>query len=199
MARATSLTSLSLVLMAGLVFADSARSASCDVVVGTWTWFVGGEVTINADGTFTQQSGNSGTWSCTDASKGAITLKWAKGGFINKMVLSEDQQRLSSIDPAQPFAPAKRVGGKTASPEQSPSGVPVTSSSSSDFELFTKGRDLAASGKCRDAVPYFDQTIAANPRYWKALSDRGRCLASLGQRDRGFRISIRPSNWRRMT
>ena len=59
-------------------------------------------------------------------------------------------------------------------------------SSSSDYDAFTKGRDLAASGKCRDAIPYYDQAIAANPRYSKAYSDRGRCLASLGQRDRGL-------------
>ena len=172
--------------MVGLVFVDSARSASCNAVVGKWAWFVGGEVTINSDGTFTQRSGNSGTWTCTDASKGAITLKWAKVGFINKVALSEDRQSLSSVDPAQPFAPAKRVGSKTADQEKASSVVPVTSSSSSDFDLFTKGRDLAAKGKCRDAVPYFDQAIAANPRYSKAYSDRGRCLASLDQRERGL-------------
>ena len=179
-------TSSVVLLVAGLVLADSAWSASCDAVVSQWAWFVGGEVSINADGTCRQQSGNSVTWNCSDEPRGAITLKWAKGGFINKMILSEDQQRLSNLDPSQPLAPAKRVGSKTARQEKLPSVVPVASPSSSDFELFTKGRDLAASGKCRVAVPYFDQAIAANPRYWKAYSDRGRCLAGLGQRDRGL-------------
>lgn len=187
-----SLRTVILVLTAGVTVLSAPSftcAAGCDAVVGKWAWFIGGEVTINSDGTFTQQSGNSGTWTCTDASKGAITLKWAKGGFINKVALSEDGQKLSSVDPAQPFAPAKRVGSKTANQEKAPSVVPVTSSSSSsssDFELFTKGRDLASSGKCRDAVPYFDRAIAANPRYSKAYSDRGRCLASLGERDRGL-------------
>ncbi len=181
------LISLIVLLVVGLVFAESARSASCDGVVGKWAWFVGGELTINSDGTFTQRSGNSGTWTCRDASKDTIMLKWAKGGFINNVALSEDRQRLSSVDPAQPFAPAKRMGNKAADQEKAPSVVPVTSSSSSSaFDLFTKGRDLAAKGKCRDAVPYFDQAIAANPRYSKAYSDRGRCLASLGERDRGL-------------
>lgn len=174
------------VCVAGLSVSEIVHAASCDAVVGKWAWFIGGEVTINSAGTFTQQSGNSGTWTCTDASKGVVTLKWAKGGFVNKVILSGDQQMLSSGDPSQPFAPAKRVGNKAADQEKAPSVAPITSSSSSDFDLFTKGRDLAASGKCRDAIPYFDQAIAANPRYSKAYSDRGRCLASLGQRDRGL-------------
>jgi len=42
------------------------HAASCEAVVGKWAWFAGGEVTINADGTFTQKSGNSGTWECLD-------------------------------------------------------------------------------------------------------------------------------------
>jgi hypothetical protein len=67
-----------------LSFPSSAIAASCDAVVGKWAWFVSGEEMIKADGTFTQQSGDSGTWICTDASKGATTLKWAKGGFMNK-------------------------------------------------------------------------------------------------------------------
>lgn len=170
-----------------------AHAAGCDAVVGKWAWFVGGEVTINADGTFTQQSGNTGTWECTDASKNAVTLKWAKGGFVNKMVLSDDQQAMASIDASQAFVKATRVGTKvTDQPKLNPNPVPPAAAptsagtSSSDYELFTKGRDLAASGKCREAIPYFDQAIAANPRYWKAYSDRGRCLASLGQRDRGL-------------
>jgi tetratricopeptide (TPR) repeat protein len=177
---------------AAFVIPPSAHAAGCDAVVGKWAWFAGGEVTIKADGTFTQQSGNSGSWTCTDASKGAATLKWAKGGFVNKMVLSNDQQALSSEDPSQAFVKAKRVGTKAtdqAKSESSPPAAPSASAataSSTDYELFTKGRDLAASGKCREAIPYFDQAIAANPRYWKAYSDRGRCLASLGQQDRGL-------------
>lgn len=169
-----------------------AYSAACDAVVGKWAWFAGGEVTIKADGTFTQQSGNSGTWTCRDASQGAVTLKWAKGDFVNKMVLSNNQQALSSEDPSQAFVKATRVettARSQAKPASSPPAVPSVSAaaaSSTDYELFTKGRDLAASGKCREAIPYFDQAIAANPRYWKAYSDRGRCLAGLGQLDRGL-------------
>jgi tetratricopeptide (TPR) repeat protein len=185
MVKGRSLTLVFLSILTGLSSPYPARSASCDAIVGKWTWFVGGEVTIKSDGTFTQQSGNSGTWTCRDASKGAVTLTWAKGGFVNKVILSKDQQALSSGDPSQPFVSAKRVGTKV--PEQAKKeSAPPTVTSSSDYDAFTKGRDLAASGKCREAIPYFDQAIAANARYSKAYSDRGRCLASLGQRDRGL-------------
>ncbi len=91
-----------------------AQAASCDAVVGKWAWFVGGEVTIKADGTFTQKSGNSGTWECTDAQKVSATLKWAEGGFVNKMALSADGANLSSTDPLQSFVKATRINAETA-------------------------------------------------------------------------------------
>lgn len=186
MAKERPLTLVFLLLMGGLALSDSVQSASCEAIVGKWVWFIGGEVTINSDGTFTQQSGNGGTWTCMDASKGAVTLKWAKGGFVNKVILSKEQQALSSGDPSQPFVSAKRV--MTKEPVQAKNESSSSrSTSSSDYDAFTKGRDLAASGKCREAIPYFDQAIAANARYSKAYSDRGRCLASLGQRDRGLK------------
>ncbi|MGE0474964.1 MAG: hypothetical protein AB7P17_15125, partial [Nitrospirales bacterium] len=151
MAKAGSLSSVAFCIMAGLACSNSAQSASCEAIVGKWAWFIGGEVTINSDGTFTQQSGNSGTWTCTDASQGAATLTWAKGGFVNKMILSKDQQALSSGDPSQPFVSAKRVG--TQVPDQTKKkSPPPAGTSSSDYDAFTKGRDLAASGKCREAI-----------------------------------------------
>lgn len=191
--------------VAGLSLPTSAHAASCEDVVGQWTWFVGGEVTIKSDGTFTQQSGNSGTWECTDPARGGVTLRWRQGGFGNQLALSEDGRGLSSTDPSQSFVTAKRIGAPSSTtrlptpapratgeernhPDKIPPAIapPSTDASSSDYELFRKGRDLAATGKCREAIPYFDQAIAANPRYSKAYSDRGRCLASLGQRDRGL-------------
>jgi hypothetical protein len=41
-------------------------------------------------------------------------------------------------------------------------------------DAFLEGRRLAASGQCRDTIPYFNQALQANPRYAKAYSDRGR-------------------------
>lgn len=55
-----------LTAIAGFFLADHAHGATCDVIVGKWKWFAGGEVTFNRDGNFAQQSGNSGTWECTD-------------------------------------------------------------------------------------------------------------------------------------
>jgi hypothetical protein len=99
--------------VAGAPFPHAASAASCEALVGKWMWFVGGEVTVNPDGTFTQQSGNTGTWECTDATKGAVTLRWRQGGFVNRMLLSPDGQGLSSLDPSQMYVTAKRIGGNT--------------------------------------------------------------------------------------
>lgn len=101
-----------IVLSAGaavLLLIIPVQAASCGGVVGKWTWFVGGEVSIKTDGTFTQQSGNSGTWQCTNAAKGVVTLRWRHGGFVNRMLLSPDGQGLSSTDPSQPLVTAKRI------------------------------------------------------------------------------------------
>lgn len=108
--------SLRLILFTGvatLMVPPVASSATCESVVGTWAWFAGGKVTMKSDGTFTQQSGNSGTWECTDASKRAVTLKWTTGGFVNKMALSADGATLSSTDSSQSFVKATRINSET--------------------------------------------------------------------------------------
>lgn len=89
-------------------------AAGCNAVVGKWAWFVGGEVTINADGTFTQQSGNSGTWECVDAAKGAVALKWKQGGYLNRLVLADGGTKLVSTDPSQSFVKATRINQEQA-------------------------------------------------------------------------------------
>ncbi len=91
-----------------------ASAVSCEAVVGKWAWFVGGEVTINADGTFTQKFGNSGTWKCTDASKGAVALKWKQGGYLNRLALADGGTKLVSTDPSQSFVKATRINQEQA-------------------------------------------------------------------------------------
>ncbi len=59
-----------LVEVAGFALPDNAHGASCDAIIGKWAWFIGGEVTVNPDGTFTQESGNAGTWECNDGARG---------------------------------------------------------------------------------------------------------------------------------
>ena len=92
---------LFIVTVGGLCWPIPTYAASCDALIGKWAWFIGGEVMINSDGTFTQQSGNSGTWECLDASKRAVKLKWKKGGYVNSLVLSANGTKLSSTDPSQ--------------------------------------------------------------------------------------------------
>jgi hypothetical protein len=96
--------------LAGFFIADHARGATCDAIVGKWKWFAGGEVTFNRDGNFAQQSGNSGTWECTDPDRGLVTLRWRQGGFVNRLALSADANRLSSTDPSQSYDTATRIG-----------------------------------------------------------------------------------------
>lgn len=126
MARARPLVLVVLLIGAGFACSNSAQSASCNALVGKWAWFIGGEVTINSDGTFTQQSGNSGSWTCTDASKGAVTFRWKNGGFVNNLVLSEDGNGLSSTDPTQKIVTAKKIGvGETAQSDKRAPGTPA--------------------------------------------------------------------------
>jgi TPR repeat protein len=126
-AKAKSLTSVAFFIIAGLACSNSAQSASCEAIVGKWTWFVGGEVTINSDGTFTQQSGNSGTWECLDSAKGAVALKWKQGGYLNRLALADGGTKLISTDPSQSFVKATRINPESAltdllAPRQDTSG-----------------------------------------------------------------------------
>ena len=99
-------------LTVGIIFSlpHPANAGACDAFVSKWAWFIGGEVTVSPDGTFTQQSGNAGTWECTDPAHGGITMRWRDGGFVNSLVVSPDGQGLSSTDPSQSYVTARRTG-----------------------------------------------------------------------------------------
>jgi TPR repeat protein len=126
--RQTGLISVMLIILSsGALQQQAAHAASCDAVVGRWAWFVGGEVTIKADGTFTQQSGNSGTWECVDGGRGAVALKWKHGGYLNRLALADGGTKLISTDPSQSFVNATRVNPESAltdvlAPRQNTSG-----------------------------------------------------------------------------
>jgi hypothetical protein len=94
--------------VAGFSLPDHAHAATCDAILGKWAWFIGGEVTVNRDGTFTQQSGNAGTWQCNDGARGRFTFRWRDGGFVNSLVLSPDGQGLSSTDQSQWYVTAQK-------------------------------------------------------------------------------------------
>ena len=100
-----------LAILGGSYWMQKAGAASCDAIVGRWSWFVGGDVTISPSGTFVQQSGNGGTWECADAATGRVTLRWRQGAFVNQVVVSADGSRLASTDASQSYVTAKRIGG----------------------------------------------------------------------------------------
>ena len=101
---------------------EPAYTASCDAILGKWAWFTKGVVTFNPDGTMVHEPGNDGTWECTDAARGRITLRWRQGGYVNQVALSADGNGLSSTDPSQQFLTAKRIrAGGTALSGKNPS------------------------------------------------------------------------------
>jgi len=151
-------------------------AAPCDAVTGEWTWFTNGVVTIHRDGTIVHTPGNTGTWECTDAARNRFTVRWRVGGMVNAMALSPDGRSLTSTDPTQQFVTARRRSEPAAPSAAAGDGA----------EPFVTGRKLAESGRCTQAIPYFDKAIQANPRYAKAYSDRGRCLARLGKVAQGL-------------
>lgn len=55
-------------------------SSSCSNVTGQWTWFTGGVVTINPNGTIVHSLGNDGTWTCTDNAREMATLRCESAG-----------------------------------------------------------------------------------------------------------------------
>jgi hypothetical protein len=103
--------------VAGFFLPGHTHAATCDAIVGRWAWFIGGEVTVNPDGTFTQQSGNAGTWQCNDGARGRFTFRWRDGGFVNSLVLSPDGQGLSSTDQFQWYVTAQRSAPEPKPPQ----------------------------------------------------------------------------------
>ena len=111
--------------VAGFSLQDTAHAASCEAILGKWTWFTKGVVTFNPDGTFVHEPGNDGTWECTDAVRGKFTLRWRRGGYVNQVALAADGNGLSSTDPSQHFVTAKRMGaGGTTQSAQDASATP---------------------------------------------------------------------------
>ena len=110
MARTRVRTRIFFVLVgaAGLVLPNAGYAATCEAILGKWAWFIGGEVTVNRDGTFTQQSGNAGRWECKDGARGRFTFRWRDGGFVNSLAVSPDGQGLTSTDQSQAFVTAQR-------------------------------------------------------------------------------------------
>lgn len=109
----------------GVPLAEAA--VPCEALVGKWKWFTGGVVSINPDGTVAHDPGNDGTWECTDAARGGVTVRWRLGGYVNRLAMSGDGRALASTDPSQSYVTAQRIGAPRtveASPPAKPAEVP---------------------------------------------------------------------------
>ena len=106
--------------LAGAGLPGGAEAATCEALVGTWTWFTGGVVSIKADGTMSHDPGNDGTWECTDRARGRATLRWRLNGYVNQLALSADGRALSSTDPSQSYVTARKVDAPR--PAEAPRG-----------------------------------------------------------------------------
>jgi hypothetical protein len=136
-------------------------AASCDAVIGRWNWFVGGEVTVSPEGRFVQQSGNGGTWECTDSARGVVVFRWQDGGFVNQLVLSSDGNRLASADPAQSYVSATKVG---AAPPPGNTGAPIRPvADSPTLAIQTQGADALP-----ESLPQLLHAVAREARALKS-------------------------------
>jgi hypothetical protein len=178
--RTSKLVFIFVAAVAGFSLHHHAYAASCDAILGKWTWFTKGVVTFNPDGTMRHESGNHGTWECTDPARGRITLRWRQGGYLNQVVVSADGNGLSSTDPSQQFVTAKRVGAagteqSVKNPARSPNAANVILTTQPDGarqlpndlpELMHAARQRAQLWRV-DAIPVslkFEDRNAPNPK-----------------------------------
>jgi hypothetical protein len=68
----------------------AAPSNRCADISGSWHWFNGGTVVINANGTTEPNGGVSANWSCVD---GTYVFKWSHG-YTDRLSLSATGNRL---------------------------------------------------------------------------------------------------------
>jgi hypothetical protein len=64
----------------------------CANIAGVWSWFGGTTTTINPGGSMQGSDGNSGSWQCSDD---VYVLTWRDGGWVDRLILSENGTRLS--------------------------------------------------------------------------------------------------------
>jgi hypothetical protein len=92
-----------------LVGSAVAQENRCSDIAGNWKWFVGPELMIKADHTFSNGE-NSGTWKLADASEQKYTLTWDVGGFVDEVTLSKDGLKLTGTNNQKNNVAGERVG-----------------------------------------------------------------------------------------
>jgi len=101
--------SLVLALLLMVPFVGQESKPKCDGIVGSWKWFVGPELIIKADHSFSNGE-NSGSWEVTNASERKYTLRWDVGGFVDTVILSADGRKLSGANNNKNAVSGERVG-----------------------------------------------------------------------------------------
>ena len=109
-----------------LVGAESvspAPTGPCSEIVGSWSWFDGGVVTVRSDGTIEHDiSGNSGRWECIDPDERTFTLRWERGDWVDTLTLSVDGNELQGTNNAGMSVSGRRVKPE---PEFEPPSVTI--------------------------------------------------------------------------
>ena len=81
----------------------------CNDIVGKWKWFVGPELSISADHSFTNGE-NSGSWKLTNATERKYMLTWDVGGFVDEVTLSADGRKLAGTNNQKNNVSGERIG-----------------------------------------------------------------------------------------
>jgi hypothetical protein len=102
----TRLLVVAFLLIAPLIQESQPR---CDDVVGNWKWFVGPQLTIKADHTFSNGE-NSGNWELKNASERKYILRWDVGGFVDEVTLSADGKKLVGTNNNKNSVSGERAG-----------------------------------------------------------------------------------------
>ena len=101
----------SLVLAMLLVgpFIGQESQPKCNDIVGSWKWFVGPQLTIKADHSFSNGE-NSGSWEVANGKERKYKLRWEVGGFVDEVTLSVDGRKLTGTNNDKNSVSGERVG-----------------------------------------------------------------------------------------
>ena len=120
-----------------------AASIAHPTPVGTWSWFLGPDVTFHPDHTFTDADA-SGTWTWTDEPNRRLRLNWTTTGSVDNLVLSDDGNHLQGGNNRSNGVSGDRLTPDPAAPAVPPSANPALTGSASPVGvwLWFVGRDI---------------------------------------------------------
>ncbi len=101
-------------VVAGLLLAPTWACAGaapgCDAAVGEWSWFTGGVVSIANDNSLKYNGATLGSWKCSDAGHGVLTLHWNPTGLSDVVSLSTDGNGIAGKNEIGTQVWGKRLG-----------------------------------------------------------------------------------------